>query len=717
MSGYFETDDIVKKYDGVIFTRLLSYLKPYRGLTALIIVALLASTVGELLIPVLQQRVIDNAILARFIAFSCEKSGGGNLSPEARNTLAEFKNAKSAIQIGSMFFVLQNQNTKMRADVEKELRESGVLETELWYAFHYAASSYPAAAAVIQDRQDLFITENGKAAIREKDLASLSMREKAAVRAGDISFIIRTVVIVLALLILVFAFTFIQIWSTTLVGQRIMKDIRLALFKKTAGQSSAFLSRHPVGRIVTRLTGDVETINQFFTDALSAFLKDFSIMIGSLITLFLLSAKLALFVIVLIPPVIAITAWARVRARDAFRRQRTASSLVTAYLSERLSGVQVVQLFAAEKKSGEDMAERNNELLQANLGEMYVYATFRPVVEWFSIATTAVVIVMGGIFILNLSLSLGVLIAFISLVSMFYNPVTDIAEKFTLLQSAMAGGERVFTLLDTDEAIPDAGTHHITKGKAGAANGVSAGTIAGVAFENVWFSYKQGEEVLKGLTFAVNPGEMVAIVGYTGAGKTTVTNLLTRLWDIDSGVILLDGVPVKDIPLDELRSRVLPVLQDVFLFSGTVADNIRLGLAMSDDEVREAACAVCADAFIRTLPDGYNTTLSEGAANISSGQRQLISFARVIAHNPSVVVLDEATSSIDTETERAIQAGMARTLAGRTSIVIAHRLSTIRHADRILVLSNGSIAEQGTHDELIKKDGVYAQLYRLQYTA
>ncbi|MDR2792753.1 MAG: ABC transporter ATP-binding protein/permease [Treponema sp.] len=712
MSDYFETDDIVKSYDGAIFARMLSYLKPYPLLTALIIIALLVSTAGELLVPVLQQQVIDNAILARFIAFSSEKNEE-TLSQEANHTLAEFRNAKNAIRIGSMLFILQNQHTKMQTHVEKELKEAGILETEAWYAFHYdISSSHYSAAHVIQAKKALFIIEDGKAAIREKDLVSLSTREKTAVRAGDISFVIRVVLIVLAALVIVFVFTFIQTWAATLVGQRIMKDIRMALFRKTMSQSTAFLSRHPVGRIVTRLTGDVETINQFFTEVLSAFLKDFSVMLGSLITLFLLSAKLALLVTVLIPPVLAITAWARGKARDAFRRQRTASSLVTSYLSERLAGVQVVQLFTAEKKSGREFTERNNELLHANLGEMYVYAIFRPAVEWLSIVTTAAVIVMGGVFILNLSLSLGVLIAFISLVSMFYNPVADIAEKFTLLQSAMAGGERVFKLLDTDEAIPNTGVHHIVRRDTGGA------ISGGIAFENVRFSYKQGEEILKGITFTVNPGEMVAIVGYTGAGKTTITNLLTRLWDIDGGAILLDGVPVGDIPLDELRSCVLPVLQDVFLFSGTVADNIRLGLAMSDEQVRDAARAVCADSFIRALPDGYNTALSEGAVNISSGQRQLISFARVIAHNPSVVVLDEATSSIDTETERAIQAGMARMLAGRTSIVIAHRLSTIRHADRILVLSNGCIVEQGTHDELIKKEnGVYTQLYKLQYTA
>jgi ATP-binding cassette subfamily B protein len=346
---------------------------------------------------------------------------------------------------------------------------------------------------------------------------------------------------------------------------------------------------------------------------------------------------------------------------------------------------------------------------------MYVFATFRPLVEWFSVLATAIVIVAGAVMVLDLSLSLGVLIAFINLIGMFYSPVMDIAEKYTLLQSAMAGGERVFALLDTDERIEDKGKHGIE------------GMVRGhIEFNDVRFSYNaprpesgeenRGEEILKGLSFTVNPGEMAAIVGYTGAGKTTITNVLARLWDIDSGVIKIDGVPVKDIPLDELRRSCLPVLQDVFLFSGSVADNIRLGLPLSDAEVEEAAKAVHAHEFISRMKDGYATVLSEGATNISSGQRQLISFARVIAHNPAIVILDEATSSIDTETERLIQLGMEKVLSGRTSIVIAHRLSTIRHASRILVLSGGHLAEQGTHDELIARDGLYAGLYRLQYS-
>jgi len=486
-----------------------------------------------------------------------------------------------------------------------------------------------------------------------------------------------------------------------------MKDIRLQLFKKTCSQSTAFLTRHPVGRLVTRLTGDVETIDEFFSSVLADFLKNITLMTGVIITLFFLSPPLALAAVITMPPVLVITAISRVKARDAFRRQRAASSSVNSYLSERLSGVQVVQLFLGEKKSLKEFSSRNKELLKAKLGEMYVFAIFRPLVEWFSTFTTAVIIVAGSVMVLDLSLSLGVLIAFINLIGMFYAPVTDIAEKYTLLQSAMAGGERVFKLLDTDESIPDSGTRRI--------QGLDHPLQGRIDFRDVRFSYIPGEEVLKGLSFSVKAGEMAAVVGYTGAGKTTITNLLTRLWDINSGGIFLDGVPVKDIPLEELRRSCLPVLQDVFLFSGTVADNIRLGLPLSDEEVVQAAKAVHAHEFISRLKDGYATVLSEGAANISSGQRQLISFARVIAHNPAVVILDEATSSVDTETERLIQLGMRKVLAGRTSIVIAHRLSTIRHANRILVLSGGRLAEQGTHDELVARDGLYAGLFRLQY--
>jgi ATP-binding cassette subfamily B protein len=590
--SYFETDDITKEYDSRIVRRILSFLKPYKHFVVITLLALSVSTLAELFIPVLLQRIIDDGIMVK-----------------------------------------------------------------------------------------------------------------------NISFLMHGCIIYFIALFLAFGFSYLQTWTSSLMTQYVMKDMRLELFNRTLRQSTGFLSRHPVGRIVTRLTSDVQTMDEFFTTVLVAFLKDIAIMAGVIITLFILSPKLALIVLVTLPPVLIVTLISRVKARDAFRKQRIASSRVYAYLAERLAGMQVVQLFKQEKKSAREFNNNNRELLDANLKEMYVFATFRPIVEWLSTFTMAVVIVVGSKMVLSLSVSLGVLIAFINLVQMFFQPVTDIAEKYTMLQSAMAGGEKVFKLMDTDEQIKDVGvcTNNGDRNQSVQIKGM-------VEFDNVHFAYKQGEEVLKGLSFTVKPGERNAIVGYTGAGKTTIINVLTRLWDINSGVIRLDGRSIDQIPLENLRNSIIGVNQDVTLFSGTIEENISLGLELSTEEIIEASKTVHAHEFISALPDGYKTALSERAANISTGQRQLISFARVIAHNPRVVILDEATSSIDTETERLIQLGMKKVLAGRTSIVIAHRLSTIRDADRILVLSNGMLVEQGRHEELIAQNGLYSGLYRLQYS-
>jgi len=706
MADFFDTEEVVKEYDSKLSKRILSYVKPYKGLLAITAITLILSTLGELLVPLLQQRVIDESIIVRFHTVNINK-----LEQEGRNDAIDLLLAsKRSIEAGGRLFIPMERETRISSGAESELLESGILDSGDWYAFRYSQGD--AAEQVVKSRANVFLLGDNAAAILKSDLNSLPLKEITAVRAGDISRIKSVAVWLFFVLSLVFLFTFMQTWGASLVSQRALKAIRLQLFNKTLYQSTAFLSRHPVGRIVTRLTGDVETIDEFFTTVVVSFLKDISVMIGVLVALFLLSPRLALAAIITMPPVLFVSAISRIKARDAFRKQRTASSRLNSYLSERLSGVQVVQLFLGEKKSKKEFSERNRELLRAKLGEMYVFAIFRPSIELFSTITTATIIVVGAAMVLNLSLSLGMLIAFIHLIGMMYHPLMDIAEKYTLLQSAMAGSERIFKLLDTNESIGDEGTKHIDSlFEDRKVNGR-------IKFRDVRFSYtgSDTEEVLKGLSFSVNPGEMTAIVGYTGAGKTTITNVLARLWDINGGEILLDGIPIQDIPLDELRRSCLPVLQDVFLFSGTVADNIRLGLPLSDEQVEYAARSVYAHEFISKLKDGYATILSEGATNISSGQRQLISFARVIAHNPGIVILDEATSSVDTETERLIQLGLQKVLAGRTSIVIAHRLSTIRNANRILVLSAGRVAEQGTHDELIAKNGLYAKLNRLQYT-
>jgi ATP-binding cassette subfamily B protein len=451
------------------------------------------------------------------------------------------------------------------------------------------------------------------------------------------------------------------------------------------------------------MTSDVETINQFFTDVLSAFIKDASIMAGALAVLYFFDVRLAMVVTASLPIVLVVANIARKRARDAFRNQRHWTSKVNSYISEHISGVEVVKLFRREKRSKAEFAGHNENLKKANLGEMYVFAAFRPAVDFMATLTTALSLCVGAWLYLSHSISLGTLIAFVNLINMFYSPIKDLSEKYILLQSAMAGGERIFTLLDADETIPDKPSLPMP-----------AKIRGHIEFDKVWFAYKEDEWVLKDLSFTMDPGQMVAIVGYTGAGKTTIANLVTRFWDIQKGEIRIDGLPVKELPLQGLRTNIQPVPQEVFLFSGTIAENIRLGEDVSLEQMKLAAEAVHANEFIEALPNKYDTELSEGGSNISQGQRQLLSFARVLAHEPSIIILDEATSSVDTETEKLIQRGIEGLLSGRTSVVIAHRLSTIRHADKIIVLAKGRIAEMGRHDELIKRKGLYWNLYRLQ---
>jgi ATP-binding cassette subfamily B protein len=484
----------------------------------------------------------------------------------------------------------------------------------------------------------------------------------------------------------------------------IMKDMRTETFDHTVGLSLRYLDSQPVGRLVNRITNDVETINELFTSVLPSLLKDFAMMAGVLVALTLLSPRLALVAIATMPPVLVVTLLFRSRAREVFRRVRLAVSRLNGFLAEHLSGMRIVQLFVRERYSLDQFRERNNQLLAANLGEMYVFATFRPLVDLFATTSLAVIVYFGGWFVLRDLVSLGTLIAFLNLIRMFYEPVMDLSEKYNILQSAMAGSERVFGLLDVQARIPEPSAPKALDGVRGA-----------IQFDRVNFAYKEGEPVLRELSFAVEPGETVAIVGYTGAGKTTITSLLTRLWDIQSGAILLDGIDIREYPTASLRRRVQSVLQDVFLFSGTIAENVRLGSPIPDEQVRRAVELVRADSFIDRLPGGLEAQLAERGGNLSMGQRQLLSFARVLAHDPDVLILDEATGNIDTETEKLVQEALRTLLAGRTSLVIAHRLSTIRHADRILVLHKGELFEEGSHEELIARQGMYYNLYRMQY--
>lgn len=709
MADFFESDEITKSYDGAIVRRIFGYVRPYRKLLSFATLALILSTAGELLLPVIVKGTVDDALVLNWAAL--------DEAAEARARKLGLEIDAAAPRAAGRLYLRPAELAGLRAAERAALVAEGLLDEGPYYLTPWAdEAALPAAirGAIVSARSASaagrpssgpFLAD-GYFIAPESYVKSLAPADARALRARDLGAARRNAFALLAILAATLAAAFVQTWTTSLIGQRVMKDLRMDLFRRTTGQSLAFLSKQPVGRLVTRLTSDVETINEFFTSVVVSFVKDLSIMAGVLAVLLAMSPRLGLVAILTLPPVLVATSVSRRKARDAFRKQRSWLSKVNSFIAEHIAGVAVVKLFGRERASALEFEGKDRELMKANLGEMYVFATFRPLIEFFSATSTAVILWYGaGLHATNL-ISLGTLIAFVNLIRMFYSPLQDISEKYTILQSAMAGGERVFKLLDADERIPDAPTKRLS--------GKARGRIE---FDHVWFAYKGEDWVIKDLSFAVEPGETVAIVGYTGAGKSTIGSLIARLYDVQRGEIRLDGVPIKDLPLGQLRSSVRPVMQDVFLFSGSVAENIDLGQGLPRKTLEASARAVHAHEFIGKLPGGYDEKLGEGAATLSSGQRQLLSFARVVAHDPAIVMLDEATSSVDTETERLVQAGLEELMRGRTTVAIAHRLSTIRHADRILVLAEGRLAESGRHDELVSKRGIYYTLYKLQYDA
>jgi len=526
---------------------------------------------------------------------------------------------------------------------------------------------------------------------------------------GDLRGLGTLAALYLVALIASFVLEYLQTWTMQVIGQRIMFDLRMELVTHLHRLDLRFYDRNPVGRLMTRLTTDVDVLNELFTSGVVSVFGDVFTLIGIMGVLVWMDWRLAIAAFSVLPLIAAITHWFRVNARESYRTVRTWIARINAYLQERITGMATVQLYRREARDFETFDEIDRRHRDANVQSIFYYAVFYPAVELVGALAASLILWVGGARIIangDDMLTLGSLVAFLQYSQRFFRPISDLSEKFNILQGAMASSERIFGLLDTPLEITSKSPEKRTTW-----NGPGV-----IRLENVSFAYVEGEPVLKNVSFEVRPGERIGIVGATGSGKTTIVSLLLRFYDVQSGRITVDGVDIREMDLSDLRSLFGLVLQDVQLFAGTIGGNVRLGnQSISDEDVRDALEAVHASSFVDRLPNGLDSVVAERGSTLSVGQKQLLSFARALAFNPRVLVLDEATSSVDTDTELLIRDALKVVMRGRTTIAIAHRLSTIQDMDRILVMHRGELRESGTHQELLALRGIYHRLYELQF--
>jgi len=680
MSDHFQGDDILgKAFDAQLMRRLLRFLKSYRALFLVCVLLTIGLAGIQLLIPFLTKIAIDSYMTL----------------PHSIVQLPEAPEEGFPIDLGNGEYLVETLN--VRPETRREWEEADLLSIKRYMFIPQGSEQADYAARY----PEVFTAIPGGWIASSEDLGRMPVEDLESLRGTDISGIVRLAALFVAILLISFVFGVLQMYLLQYTGQRVMYDMRKEIFAHVLRLPLKFFDRAPVGRLVTRVTSDVQAINEMFTSMLVNLFRDAFLVLGILIVVFQLEWRLALVIFAFFP-MIVFAAWQfRNRVRTAYREVRKQIARMNAYLQESISGMRIIQVFVQELKANERFDDINQAKYGADMRQLVTFAVFRPLMSFLSSFAIALVIWYGGFNVLRGSLSLGALTAFIQYVRMLFEPVLRLSEGYNVLQAAMASSERIFRLLDEPQEDPGRGA-------------TIESFQAKIEFKNVWFAYNEEEWILKDVSFTAQPGQHVAIVGPTGSGKTTIIRILLRMYPIQKGQILLDDVPIEELDLSYLRAQMAVVLQDVFIFSGDIMDNIRLRSPIPEETAIEAARFVNAD-FVEELPDGYHTEVKERGVTLSVGERQLLSFARAVAFDPKILVLDEATASIDSHTEHLIQNSLRKIMEGRTSIVIAHRLSTIREADSIIVLHHGKLLEQGTHDELLQHDGLYAALHNLQF--
>ncbi|MBD3366583.1 MAG: ATP-binding cassette domain-containing protein [Candidatus Eisenbacteria bacterium] len=696
---YHDEEILGKAYDQRLVRRLVTYARPYLRLIVVSVVILVVVAGAELALPYLTRLAIDDYIVATSRLLTPADAPPDVASPFIEKHRSDLVPVDADAGVGEAWFVRSKTLSGYDPREVARVREAGLIGERDYYL---------AERDVIERRELMregYVPGEGVVGIPTDMLSQLSEEDLRAVRAEDFDGVGRIALIIIGILLGSFVVRLFQINMMELTSQRVMYDIRMQILSHLQRLSLSFFDKNPVGRLVTRATNDIEVLHEMFTSIVIMLLRDVFILIGVIVLMLRLNWRLALVSFAVLPFMAWATVVFSVKIRDAFREVRMRVAIINATLQESISGMRITQIFRREDESMRRFRKINHDNFLAAMRQIRVFAMFMPLMELASAIAIGLVIWYGGGQVLRTTLSLGTLVAFLSYVQMFFRPIRNLTERYSTMQQAMASSERIFMLLDNDDMIPEPEDPVIPEHAEGR-----------IEFDDVCFAYVDDEYVLKHVSFKVEPGETVAIVGATGAGKTSIISLLERFYDVRSGRILVDGVDIRDMPKDLLRSRLGLVMQDVFIFAGDIKGNIRLGNDdVGDDDLERIACHVHADHFIERLPGGYDEEVRERGSTLSTGQRQLLAFARALAFDPLVLILDEATSNIDTETERLIQDALVRLLEDRTSIVIAHRLSTIQHADRILVMHNGRICEEGTHQELLAERGYYYRLYELQY--